>query len=171
MLARSLWRVRIPSVDKTVIPVQIRALIPTNAGCAVFLGNEEKVFVIYVDQTVGNAIAMFLSGEVKERPLTHDLLAHVLTALGARVERTIINDLKNGTYFGRLIITAENELHQKKIIELDARPSDCMAMAAQQKTPIFVSRIVWEEVEDMSELLARLQDGGPQNEGNPGDQA
>jgi len=158
-------------VDKTVIAVQIRALIPTNAGCAVFLGNEEKVFVIYVDQTVGNAIAMFLSGEVKERPLTHDLLAHVLTALGARVERTVINDLKNGTYFGRLIITAENELHQKKIIELDARPSDCMAMAAQQKTPIFVSRIVWEEVEDMSELLARLQDGGPQNEANPGDQA
>lgn len=158
-------------MDKTVIAVQIRALIPTNAGCAVFLGNEEKVFVIYVDQTVGNAIAMFLSGEVKERPLTHDLLAHVLTALGARVERTVINDLKNGTYFGRLIITAENELHQKKIIELDARPSDCMAMAAQQKTPIFVSRIVWEEVEDMSELLARLQDGGPQNEANPGDQA
>lgn len=157
-------------MDKTVIPVQIRALIPTNAGCAVFLGNEEKVFVIYVDQGVGNAIAMFLSGEGKERPLTHDLLAHVLAALGAHVERAVINDLKNGTYFGRLILTAENELHQKKIIELDARPSDCMAMAAQQKSPLFVSRIVWDEVEDMSELLTHLQSGTPSSGEEPGDQ-
>lgn len=148
-----------PPMDKSVIPVQIRALVPTSAGCAVFLGNEEKVFVIYVDQSVGAAIGMFLSGADKERPLTHDLLAHVLAAVGARVERVVINDLKSGTYFGRLILTAENELQQKKIIELDARPSDCMAMAAQQKAPIYVSRLVWEEVEDSSELLQRLQEG------------
>jgi len=153
-------------MDKTVIPVQIRALVPTSAGCAVFIGSEEKVFVIYVDQSVGAAIGMFLSGTDKERPLTHDLLAHVLAALGARVERVVINDLKSGTYFGRLILTAENELQQKKIIELDARPSDCMAMAAQQKAPIYVSRVVWEEVEDMSELLERLQE-----EQSPGEEA
>lgn len=152
-------------MDKTVIPVQIRALVPTSAGCAVFIGSEEKVFVIYVDQSVGAAIGMFLSGTDKERPLTHDLLAHVLAALGARVERVVINDLKNGTYFGRLILTAENELQQKKIIELDARPSDCMAMAAHQKAPIYVSRIVWEEVEDMSELLERLQEEHPPEAG------
>jgi uncharacterized protein len=145
-------------MEKTVVPVQIRALIPTNAGCAVFLGNAEKVFVIYVDQGVGAAIGMFLSGADKERPLTHDLLAHVLAAVGAKVERVVINDLKNGTYFGRLILSAENELQQKKIIELDARPSDCMAMAAQQKAPIYVSGVVWEEVEDTSDLLRQLQE-------------
>ena len=146
-------------MDKSVVPVQVRALVPTTAGCAVFLGNEEKVFVIYVDQGVGAAIGMFLSGANKERPLTHDLLAHALTALGAKVERAVINDLKSGTYFGRLILSAENELHQKKIIELDARPSDCMAMAAQQKAPLYVSRVVWDEVEDSAELLKQLQEG------------
>ncbi len=140
------------------MPVEIRGLIPTSAGCAVFLGNGEKVFVIYVDQAVGSAIGMFLSGTDKERPLTHDLLALVLKALGARVERVVINDLKNGTYFGRLILSAENELQQRKIVEIDARPSDCMAMAAQQNAPIYVSHVVWEEVEDMSELLAKLQE-------------
>jgi len=150
------------------MPVQIRALVPTSEGCAVFIGSEKKVFVIYVDQSVGAAIGMFLSGTNKERPLTHDLLAHVLAALGARVERVVINDLKNGTYFGRLILTAENELQQKKIIELDARPSDCMAMAAQQKAPIYVSRVVWEEVEDMSELLERLQEEHPPETGEAG---
>ena len=141
------------------MPVQIRALIPTNAGTAVFLGDEEKVFSIYIDQNIGTAISIYLNGAEKERPLTHDLLSNALTALGAKVERVVISDFKNGVYFGRLIISAENELQKKKIIELDARSSDCMAMAALQKAPIYVNRVVWDEVEDMTELLNRLKKG------------
>lgn len=147
-------------MSKDVIQVQIKALIPTNAGVAVFIGNEEKVFVIYVDPSVGSAINMFVNGTAKERPLTHDLMALILAAVGARVDRVIVNDLKSGTYFGRLILTAENELHQRKIIELDSRPSDCLAMATQQKAPIFVSREVWDEVEDMSDVLETMQHQG-----------
>lgn len=145
-------------MSKTVVPVQVKALIPTNAGVAVFVGNDEKVFVIYVDPSVGSAINMFISGVAKERPLTHDLMALLLSAVGAKVERVIINDLKTGTYYGRLIITAENELQQRKIIELDARPSDCIAMATQQKAPVYVSREVWDEVEDMSDVLRSMQE-------------
>ena len=144
-------------MNKSAIPVQIRALIPTNAGTAVFLGNDEKVFTIYIDQAIGAAISLYLNSVEKERPLTHDLLANVLTSLGAKVERVVINDFRNGIYFGRLIITAENELQQRKIIEIDARSSDCMAMAALQKSPIYVNGAVWEEVEDMTPLLERLQ--------------
>jgi hypothetical protein len=156
-------------VNKSAIPVQIRALIPTNAGTAVFLGNDEKVFTIYIDQAIGAAISLYLNSVEKERPLTHDLLANVLTSLGAKVERVVINDFRNGIYFGRLIITAENELQQRKIIEIDARSSDCMAMAALQKSPIYVNGAVWEEVEDMTPLLERLQsdeggEAGPEKE-------
>ena len=140
--------------------MQIKALIPTNAGVAVFIGNAEKIFVIYVDPSVGSAINMFVNGASKERPLTHDLMALILAAVGAKVDRVIVNDLKSGTYFGRLIITAENELQQRKIIELDSRPSDCLAMATQQKAPIFVSREVWDEVEDMSDVLETMQQQG-----------
>ena len=146
-------------MNKSAIPVQIRALIPTNAGTAVFLGNDEKIFTIYIDQSIGAAISLYLNSAQKERPLTHDLLANVLTSLGAKVERVVINDFRNGIYYGRLIITAENELQQRKIIELDARSSDCMAMAALQKSPIYVSSLVWDEVEDMTPLLERLQKG------------
>ena len=64
--------------------MQIKALIPTNAGVAVFIGNEEKIFVIYVDPSVGSAINMFVNGTAKERPLTHDLMALILAAVGAR---------------------------------------------------------------------------------------
>ncbi len=155
-------------MSKPVVAVRVRALIPTGSGCAVFLGNEEKIFVIYVDPTVGSAIGMFINGQEKERPLTHDLMALLLEAVGAKVERIVINDLKNGTYFGRLILSAENEIQQRKIIELDARPSDCIAMAAQQRAPIYVSAAVWDEVEDMSEVLEKIE-ASRESESDPGE--
>jgi bifunctional DNase/RNase len=130
----------------------------------VFVGNDEKTFVIYVDQTVGTAITMFMRGAHKERPLTHDLMANVLRALGARIERVIINDLQRGTYFARMILSAENEIHERKIIELDARPSDCIAMATQQNAQIYVSHEVWEEVEDMGEVLRKMEEESTEGE-------
>jgi bifunctional DNase/RNase len=147
-------------MNKSVVAVQVRTVLQTTAGRAVFLGNDEKVFVIYVDESVGAAIALFLQNTPKERPLTHDLMGHLMTALGAKIERVIINDLKRATYFARLIISVENELMQRKIIELDARPSDCIALATQQKAPIYVSRDVWDEVDDMSEILKKMEEGG-----------
>jgi len=151
-------------MSKPVVEVQVRAVLPFNNGRAVFIGNDDKVFVIYVDEGVGAAISMFMSGTPKERPLTHDLMAHLMKALGARVERVIINDLKSETYFARLILTAENELFEKKIIELDGRPSDCLALAIQQGSPIYVSRDVWDEVEDRTDVLRSLEDNGPPSE-------
>src|SRR5712671_7859830 len=151
-------------MSKPVVEVQIRGLAATSGGCAVFLGNEDKVFVMFVDQSVGMAITMFMQGMKKERPLTHDLIANILRALGAKIERVIVNDLKRGTYFARLVLSAENESQQKKIIEIDARPSDCIAMATQQSAPIFVSLDVWDEVEDMTEVLRKLQQEGPDME-------
>jgi len=146
-------------MNKPVVEVRVHRVLQTNSGRAVFIGNDLKVFVIYVDEGVGAAIAMFMMNTPKERPLTHDLMAHLMTALGAHVERVIINDLKSSTYYARLIISAENELQQRKIIELDARPSDCIAIATQQKAPIYVSQDVWDEVEDMSDLLRKLEEG------------
>ncbi len=78
--------------------------------------------------------------------------------------RVVVNDLKDGTYFARLVLSAENESYQKKIIEIDARPSDCIAMATQQLAPIFVSLDVWDEVEDMTEVLRKMQQEGPYTE-------
>ena len=159
------------TVNKTVIEVHVRAVLPTSGGCAVFIGNSDKVFIVYVDQTVGSAITMFMREMSKERPLTHDLMAHLMTAVGAHVERVIINDLKNATYYARMIIAAENELQQKKIIELDARPSDCIAMATQQKAPIYVSQEVWDEVEDMSDVLRKMEEEGLKPEIDPESEA
>ena len=151
-------------MSKPVVEVHLRAIAAADGGFAVFLGNQEKAFVIFVDQSVGAAITMFMQGTKKKRPLTHDLLANILRALGAKIERVIVNDLKGGTYFARLVISAENESQQKKIIEIDARPSDCIAMATAQRAPIYISLDVWDEVEDMTEALRKMQEEGSHGE-------
>ena len=138
-----------------VVQIEVKGVLPTPNGCAVFVGNDEKTFVIYVDHSVGAAITMFLRNTPKERPLTHDLISSIFTGLGVHVERVIINDLKNSTYYARLILRAENEL-EKKILEVDARPSDGIALAVQHKSPIYVASKVFNAVEDMSEVLKRI---------------
>jgi bifunctional DNase/RNase len=147
-------------MSKRVVEVQIRAIVAAEGGFAVFLGNHEKTFVIFVDQAVGAAIEMSLRGVQKERPLTHDLVANILRELGTKIERAVISDLKCGTCYARLVLTVENELKQKKIMEIDARPSDCIAVAIAQRAPIYVSINVWEELEDMTEALRKLEAEG-----------
>ncbi len=148
-------------MNTDVIEVQVRAVLPLEGSFAVFLGNETKVFVIYIDESVGTAISMFMRGVSKERPLTHDLVGHLLLAFGAKVERVVINNINGSVFHARLIISAENELQTtRKVIELDARPSDSIAMAVQQSAPIFVAKSVWDTVEDVSDTLAQIEKKG-----------
>lgn len=144
----------------TVFPIEVRAVVPTSGGTALFLGNASKVFLVYVDNAVGAAIAMFLGKVPRPRPQTHDLMASLLAALGAKVERVVINDFKQDTFFARLLVSVENEVQERKIVELDARPSDCLALALRADAPVYASRKVWEGVEDMSDLLRRMEAQG-----------
>ena len=137
--------------------VQVRGILPANSGAAIFLGNEEKVFIIQVETNMAQVIGNFLREAPKERPLTHDLLAHVFQGFGIEVERVVITELKNSTYFARMILKMENELGTK-IVELDARPSDCLAIASAQKVSVYVSNTLFEEVEDMSDYLKQINE-------------
>jgi uncharacterized protein len=142
-----------------VVPVEIRGILPANSGCAIFVGNDEKVFVIQVEHNMGAVIGMFLRDTPKERPLTHDLLNNVFKGFNVTIERAIITELKNSTYFARLILKQQNELGTK-IVELDARPSDCLAIASAQKKPIYVASGLFSQVEDMSKWLEEINENG-----------
>lgn len=147
-----------------VIPVEIRGILPANSGCAIFVGNDEKVFVIQVEHNMGAVIGMFLRDTPKERPLTHDLMNSVFKGFNISVERVIITDLKNSTYFARLILKQDNELGCK-LVEIDARPSDCLALATAQKRPLFVTASLFAQAEDMSKWLDEInENGGTENE-------
>jgi len=91
-------------MDNSVVAVSVKGVMPTSNGCAVFLGNDAKTFVIYMDRSIGEAIQRAVNGEQSERPMTHDLMVTLLDGLGAEVERVVINAVDDGTFFARLIV-------------------------------------------------------------------
>lgn len=142
-------------MKEDVLEIQVKGVMPTANGCAVFLGNEEKVFVIYVDQGIGNTISMTINDVKKERPMTHDLIGSVFQGFGIELQRIVVNDVDEGTFYARMILRMENEI-DTKLVEIDARPSDSLVLALQLKKPIFVDRSVLEKVDDMTEILERI---------------
>ena len=131
--------------EDDLIQIEIKKIAISNIACAVAVGNEEKEFPIYIEPGIGAAIRMFIEDIEKPRPLTHDLIGSVLDGFGATVERVIINDLRDNTYFARIILRAENELGTK-VVEIDCRPSDAMAIAKMKGAPLFVTRKVLDAV-------------------------
>lgn len=143
-----------------LVRVEPIALLPTQAGCAVFLGDGDKAIVFYIDPGVGASINGALSGQVPPRPLTHDLYLLTLQAFGAKVSRAVIVRMEEEIYYARLILEAENEIMERKIVEIDARPSDCLALTARCGAPLYIVRELWERLEDMTSVLAEMRSSG-----------
>lgn len=150
-----------------LVPIVIKGIMPTSGGCAVFLGTDIKTFVIHMDPSMGQTIAMHLQHVEKERPLTHDLIGTIFMGLGITLEHIIINDIKESTFFARIILIMKNELGTK-VVELDSRPSDAIVLALQAQKPIYVSHKVLDNVEDITDILSKLMDENrPEDEEGP----
>ena len=139
------------------ILVEVKGLVPTPSGSGVFLSHEEKCIAIFIDASVASSINMFLHEVEKPRPLTHDLIGSIFTGLGITAQKVVVNDIDGDTFFARLHLLQENELG-RNLVEIDARPSDSIAIALQQKCPVYVSTHVWEKAEDMSWALEQAVD-------------
>lgn len=104
----------------------------------------EREFPIVIGDNEAYAIDRRLKGLKKARPMTHDLLADIIERMGGELEKIVINDLKNHTFYAKLVIRSNGE-----IIEVDSRPSDALALgvaAEPEPTPIYVSEHVLREV-------------------------
>ncbi len=86
------------------------------------------------------AIHRTINDEPPPRPFTHELFGNVLDALGVRIERVVVNALKDGTFYGRLVLNRDGET-----FDIDSRPSDATALAVQKGAPIFVDEEVLEQ--------------------------
>jgi uncharacterized protein len=93
---------------------------------------------IWIGHFEADAIAIPMQKVPVSRPLTHDLLSLAISALGAKLERVVINDLADETFFAKLILLSQDG----KNIEVDARPSDAIALAIRTEVPIFVEEKV-----------------------------
>ncbi|HFB39050.1 MAG TPA: bifunctional nuclease family protein [Oceanithermus sp.] len=114
---------------------------PNSGGVVVLLRAEnDKLLPIWIGALEGQNIAIALAGEKPPRPLTPDLLLSVLDMLGGKLVRVEITELKDNTFYARLVIE-----HKGIEYEIDARPSDAIALALRADAPIYVDEKLVEE--------------------------
>ena len=101
----------------------------------------ERVFPIVIGLNEAAAIERRLMGQQPPRPQTHELLANVIEQLGYRLEKVVVNDLKDHTFFARLHLEKEGE-----VVDIDSRPSDAIALGVANEVPIYVAEHVLDEV-------------------------
>jgi len=101
-----------------------------------------RSFPIVIGMTEILAIDRRLKNIQLPRPMTHDLLADVIDQMGGEVEKVVISDLSNGTFYARLHIIANGET-----VTVDSRPSDAIALGVGTGTPIFVDEQVFEDMQ------------------------
>ena len=106
-----------------------------------------RILPIWIGTWEASAIAMHLQGVTPERPLTHDLLGSVISALGARVERVVIVSLADETFHARLVLAGRDARR-----EVDARPSDAVALAVRLDAPIYASADVLDQAAKLIDL-------------------
>ena len=100
----------------------------------------ERYLPIWIGPWEASAIAMRLQGVEPERPLTHDLFVAALQAVGARIDRVVISDLADETYHARIYLERDG-----REVEVDARPSDALALAVRAEVAILAAETVLEQ--------------------------
>ena len=111
----------------------------------------EKVLPIWIGQAEAMGIAMVLSGVESKRPMTHDLLKEILSKLDAELARVEITELKEETFYAKLLIKCNG-----KEFEIDARPSDSIALALRTNAKIFVSKELFKAAAQDKSETSRL---------------
>ena len=125
-----------------MIPVKIKGLSLSNMGFVVLLKAEQdpRTVPIFIGGAEAQSIAIHLDKVELPRPLTHDLLKNVLDCLECRLKRIVVNDIADNTFYGVLVFERDG-----KEFEVDARPSDAIALAVRCGAPMYVTKKVLEQ--------------------------
>jgi uncharacterized protein len=145
-------------VEMVIESVRVHML--SNRHVVILKDTEDDRFLpIWIGAWEASAIAMRLQGLSAERPLTHDLFAAALDQLGVRVERVVISELADETYHARIHLE-----HDGERVEVDARPSDAIALAVRVEVPILADEDVLAQAAlaaDPDEVTAEDPDAAP----------
>ena len=136
-----------------LVPMSIKGLMldpVSNSPIVVLKDEEEKFFLpIWVGIFEANAIALQLENVATPRPMTHDLLKSAIAQLDARVTRIVINDLRDSTFFAQIRVMV-TRAGADTMLELDARPSDAIALAPRTEAPIYVAQSVLDQAQTIT---------------------
>ena len=100
----------------------------------------DRYLPIWIGPAEADAIAVRLQEVAVARPLTHDLLRSIIDALGGSIQYIVVNDLANDTFYARIIMEVDG-----RVLEIDSRPSDAIALAVRVQVPIFADEAVLEK--------------------------
>ena len=116
----------------------------------IILGNDQKKFAIYTDPSVGRNIQIHLTEELKPRPYTHDLINSIFKGLGIQPLQIVITDIEDTIYFARLYL--EQKIGENMtVLEIDARPSDCITLALLLSIPVFCRKDIFDKAVSVEE--------------------
>ena len=126
-----------------LVPIKFNKLMQSSAYTCVILGTDEKKFAIYTAATNGKVMQNYLTSTAMPRPFTHNLMHHLFQGLDIQLKQIVINDLQESIFFARLFLEQQIGpiLH---IVEIDARPSDCITLALLHKVPLYCTKGVLE---------------------------
>ncbi len=135
---------------ETLVEAEVWTVARTEQGNAILVRpmGSERAVPIFVGQLETQSILLGFGGVIMPRPLTHDLVLNMLQNLGAHILRIEINELRDGTFYSRIILERTGEK-----MEIDARPSDAIALAVRIKCPIYISENIVEEAGISIELV------------------
>jgi bifunctional DNase/RNase len=121
--------------------VGVRIELPTNTPILLLRERDGARFLpIWIGTSEATAIALALEGVEPPRPMTHDLLKLVTESLGGNVDRVVVTDLRDGTFFADLVMRRDSDE-----VTVSARPSDAIALATRTASPVFAARAVLDE--------------------------
>jgi bifunctional DNase/RNase len=136
------------------VEVHAKQVVDTGGGAAVLLLDEATnlIIPIYIGGTEGMSIGLRIRGEVAPRPLTHDLMDAAIKKLKGSIVKVHVDELREGTFHGSVYIRSG-----RRLLRLDARPSDAIALAIGNRAPIYVAQQVLDEAGvQRDELLRQL---------------
>ncbi len=134
-----------------MIPLTLQSISLTNVGFVVILmtPDGQRKLPIFIGITEAQAIALQVNEIHPPRPMTHDLMKNLLDHFKGRLERVVIHDLAAGTFYARLEVVSGD-----RRLEIDARPSDAIALSLCCRVPIYVAEKVIEEAGVAAESIA-----------------
>ncbi len=141
-----IWVGVAPAVqEKELLPVKVHQLLmdPSSMQPIVLLADSagERALPIWIGPCEADAINLELQGIKPPRPLTHDLLKSVIQKMNGRIQRVVVTERRENTYYAVLSIERGGS-----VIEIDARPSDSIVLSLKHKAPLFVSRALFNEL-------------------------
>ena len=127
-----------------LVPLSFNKIMQSRSYTVIILGTEKKKFAIYTDPQVGRNLQTYLTEEHKPRPLTHNLINSIFLGLNVKVLQIVITDIEDTIYFARLYLQLEGK-EETTILEIDARPSDCIILALMNNVPVFCRKDILEK--------------------------